>query len=48
MDAISGVARVPCFLGQEIFLRPQSTKTTEIEVENRRKSAEEAKIEHLL
>jgi len=44
----SGVARVPCALGQEIFLRPQSTKTTEFEVKHRRKSAKEAKSEHLL
>jgi len=28
----SGVARVPCALGQEIFFRPPSTKTTEFEV----------------
>jgi len=28
----SGVARVSCALGQEIFLRPLSTKTTEFEV----------------
>jgi len=27
----SGVARVSCALGQEIFLRPLSTKTTEFE-----------------
>jgi len=28
----SSVARVPCALGQEIFLRPLLTKTTEFEV----------------
>jgi len=28
----SGVARLPCALGQEIFLHPPSTKTTEFEV----------------
>jgi len=44
----SGLARVPCALGQEIFLRPPSTKTTKFEVKNSCKSAEEAKIEHLL
>jgi len=34
----SGVAkRVPCARGQEIFLRPQPTKTTEFEKKNRRK-----------
>jgi len=40
----SGVARAPCALGKEIFLRPLSTKTTEFEVKNRRKSAEAAKF----
>jgi len=46
----SGVARVPCALGQEIFLRPlpPSTKTTGFKVKNWCKSAEEAKAEHLL
>jgi len=44
----SGVVRVPCDLGQEIFLRPLSTKTTKFEGKKRRKSAEEAKTEHLL
>jgi len=44
----SGVAMVPCALGQEIFLRPISTKTTEFKVKNRCKVAEEAKTEHLL
>jgi len=29
-----GVARVPCALGQEIFLRPPSTKLTEFELKN--------------
>jgi len=41
-----GVVRVPCALGQEIFLRPLSTKTTEFEVKNRCKL--EKKAEHLL
>jgi len=40
---LSGVARVPYALGQETFLRPSSTKTTEIELKNRCKRAEEAK-----
>jgi len=31
----SGVARVLCALGQEIFLRPLSTKSTEFKVKNR-------------
>jgi len=31
---LSGVARVTCALGQEIFLRPPSTKLTEFEVKN--------------
>jgi len=44
----SGIARVLCALGQEIFLRPLSTKTTEFEMKNRCKNAEEAKTEHLL
>jgi len=39
---------VPCAMGQGIILRPMSTKTTEFEVKNRRKSAKEAKKEHLL
>jgi len=39
---LNGVARVPCALRQEIFLRPPSTKTAEFEVKNRRKSVEEA------
>jgi len=42
----SSVARVLCALGQEIFLRPSSTKLTEFELKNRCKSAEEAKAEH--
>jgi len=46
MHTGSGVARVPCALGQEIFLRFLSTKTTEFEVKNKCKSAEEAKTEH--
>jgi len=46
---ISCVARVYSLRpGQEIFLRPPSTKTTEFEVKNKCKSAEEAKTEHLL
>jgi len=44
----SGVARVPCALGQEIFLRPPSTKIIEFELKNRCESAEEAKAEYLL
>jgi len=45
----SGVASVPCALGQEIFLRRfPSTKLTEFELINRCKSAGEAKAEHLL
>jgi len=44
----TGVARVPCALGQEIFLRPLPTKTTEFDVKNRCKSEDEAKTEHLL
>jgi len=43
----SGVARVPCALGQEIFLLPPSTKLTEFELKNSCKNAEEAKVEHL-
>jgi len=44
----SGVARVPCALGQKIFLRPPSTKFTEFKLKNRCKNVEEAKAEHLL
>jgi len=44
----SGIARVPCALEQEIFLRPSSTKLTEFELKDRCKSAEEVKAEHLL
>jgi len=40
----SGVARVPCALGQEIFLRPLSAKTTEFEVKNACKNLEDAKF----
>jgi len=43
----SDVARVPCALGQNIFV-PPPIKTAEFEVKNRCKSAEEAKAEHLL
>jgi len=32
MCTVSGIARVPCALGQEIFLLPPSTKTTEFEL----------------
>jgi len=46
--ALSGVARVSCALGQEIFLRPPSTKLTEFEFKNGCKSTEEAKAEYLL
>jgi len=45
---ISGVARVLCALGQEIFLRPTSTELAKFELKNRCKSAEEAKADHLL
>jgi len=44
----SGVARVPCALGQKEFLRLPVKKTTEFEVKNEYKSAEKAKAEHLL
>jgi len=42
----SGVARVPvpCALEQEIFLRPLSTKATELEVKNSCKNLEDAKF----
>jgi len=43
----SGVVRLPCALGQEIFLRSPSTKFTEFELKNKCKSAEEAKKEYL-
>jgi len=43
----SGVARVPCVPGQEMFLRPYQQKL-ESEVKNGCKSAEEAKAEYLL
>jgi len=39
----SGLAKVSCALGQEIFLRPPSTNVTEFEVKNRCKSAEKQK-----
>jgi len=48
-DRRSSVDRKPCALGQQIFLRlppPLLTRTTEFEVKNRCKSAEEAKAEH--
>jgi len=32
---LSGVARVPCALGQEIFLRRPSIKLLEFELKNR-------------
>jgi len=44
----SGVARVPCALGQEIFLCSPSTKLTEFELKNRCKNVKEAKAKHLL
>jgi len=44
----NGVTRVHRALGQEIFLRPPSTKLTEFELKNRCKSVEEAKAENLL
>jgi len=44
VDTCSGVARVPCTLGQEIFLRPLSTKTTEFEMKNSPKNLEDAKF----
>jgi len=43
----SGVAKVPCALGQKIFLRLPPTEIAEFEMKNRCKSAEEAKAEHL-
>jgi len=43
-----GVARVPCTLGQEIFLHPCEQKLQTLEVKNRCKSAEEAKAERFL
>jgi len=43
-DVASGVARVPCALGQEIFLRPLPTKITEFEVKNSRKNLKDAKF----
>jgi len=44
----SGIARVLCALGQGTIFRSLSTKTTEFELKNRCKSAEEANTEHLL
>jgi len=44
---ISGIARVPT-PGDKIIFAPPPTKTAEFEVNNRRKSAEEAKALHLL
>jgi len=40
----SGVARAPCALGQEIFLHPSSTKTTEFEMKNKCESCGRSKI----
>jgi len=40
----SGVARVLCALGQEIVLRPLSSKTTEFEVKNSCKNLEDEKF----
>jgi len=45
---VSGLARIPYALGQEIFLRPPTAKLTELELKNSLKSAEEAKAEQLL
>jgi len=44
----NGVARVPCALRQEIFLRPHRKKAAEFEMKNRYKSAKEAKAKNLL
>jgi len=44
----SGVARVPCALGQEIFLRPPSTKLQSLKKNRCKASVEIAKVEHLL
>jgi len=44
----SGVARVPCALGQKTFLRLLSTKPTEFEAKNRYKNAKDAKAEQIL
>jgi len=46
--SFSGVAKVPYALGQDIFLRPPSTKLTKFDLKYRCNSAEEAKAEHLL
>jgi len=43
-EIISDVARIPCALGQEIFLRSLSTKTTEFKVKNSCKNLEDAKF----
>jgi len=48
VSGVSDVARVPCALRQEIFLRPLTTKTAEFEVKNSCKSAEEAKTKYSL
>jgi len=40
----SGVARVHCALGQDILLRPLSTKSTEFEVKNTCKNLEDVKF----
>jgi len=45
---MSGVARVPCALGQETFLRPPSTQTTEFKVKIGGKASVEPKADHLL
>jgi len=44
----SGVARVPCALGQEIFLRPPQKKLRTLKRKIGAKSEKEAKAEHLL
>jgi len=41
-----GVARVPCALGQEVFLRPPQQKLRRLKRKIGAKSAKEAKAEH--
>jgi len=38
VHSFSGVVRVPCALGQKIFLRPLLIKTTKFEVKNSREN----------
>jgi len=45
LHLFSGIAKVSCALGQGIFLRPLSTKTTEFEVKNSCKNLEDAKLD---